>query len=171
MKAGRKRKICAREPNGREVRAESDKGLSPAIIKRMIERAAVGAADPRLGSVVGRLLLQGDLSARQAGAAWQFAEIAERYHQAIVAPYLRGQSFECGVKAADPEESSDAGQAAIERDRRAVRRYERASAVLDGCGAGGALVRSLAFDVPLSGWSALVSVRVALDALASHFAS
>lgn len=170
-KAGRKRKACAREPNGRPSRAESDRAISPALVKRIIERAQAGAADPRLGSVVGRMLLAGDLSARQASAAWRWGEIAAAYAQAIHCPSVRPAVLVREHKGYDPDEISDAGQAMIERDRRAVRLYDRASAVLDACGAGGGIVRALAQDVPPVCHADLMSARVCLDALASSLSA
>ena len=71
--AGRKRKPGQREPNGRLDRKSSEASYSPAAVKRMTDAAVAAAHDPRLGTVLGRLMLQGDINARQAGAIFSSA--------------------------------------------------------------------------------------------------
>lgn len=170
---GRKRKSMAvREPNGRVSRAGAEERLSPVVVKRLVAAAAAGAGDARFGSEVGRLLLAGDLTTRQASAGWRFSEVIADRARAIGADRLeaRSMAFERGVRGAAVDPGSLVGRALDARDRRAVARYERAAAVLVACGALDD-VRRLCEGVGASlvGYERLVRARAGLDALASLF--
>lgn len=170
--AGRKRKAGARTPSGQLSRAGQESALAPTAVKRLLSAAIAKASDPRLGSEVGRLLLADKLTARQAAAAWKFAEVRAQYESAIEAPRVKSPQFERGAKASPPDEQSAAGQAIAAKTRQAVRRYERAHAVLAACGQDAErAVRLLVGDVALVGYEPLTRARDALDALASHFAA
>lgn len=174
--AGRKRKIGAREPNGRLDRKSNEARYSPAAVKRMADASVAAASDPRLGTVLGRLLLAGDITARQAGAGWQWAEIAFEYYSAIGALPLnvRPVSFERGAKGEAPDVDTPAGQARTDRDARLVKRFDRAFIVLQSQGHDAATAcrrlcegRGLAPDT----YEQRVAAIRCLDALASHFAA
>lgn len=175
-RAGRKRKAGPREPNGRPDRKEQERAYSPAAIKRMTDTAVLSAHDARLGTVLGRLLLAGDVNARQAGAGWQWAEIAFEYYQAIGATplHVKSSSLERGAKGEAPDIDTPAGEAMSERDRRAVKRFDRAFAVLQSQGHEAATVcRRLCEGrgiVPDTYEGRVAAIR-ALDALAAHFAA
>lgn len=175
-RAGRKRKLVAREPNGRADRKQQDAGYSPAVIKRMIDSAAAIAHDPKLGTVLGLMLIKGDVNARQAGAGWQWAEIAHEYYAAIGATplHVRPISLERGARGEAPDLNTPAGEAMTERDKRSVKRFERAFLVLQSQGHDAATIcrrlcegRGIAPDTFEQRCQALR----ALDALASHFAA
>ena len=175
-RVGRKRKPGAREPNGRPDRKEQEARYSPAAIKRLSDSAVLAAHDPRLGTVLGRLLLLGDISARQAGAGWQWAEIAADYYSAIGATPLQAKpvSYDRGARGEAPDLESAAGAAMTERDKRAARRFERAFTVLQLEGhAAATACRRLCEGrgiAPDSYEERLQAFR-ALDALAAHFAA
>lgn len=175
-KAGRKRKPGAREPNGRIERKNEEPRYSPAAVKRITESAIALASDPRLGTILGRMLLAGDITTRQAGAGWQWAELAADYYSAIGATplHIRPVSFERGVKGEAPDIDSPAGELICERDKRVVKRFERAFIVLQSQGGEAAAIcrrlcegRGIAPDTHEQRLSAIR----ALDALASHFAA
>jgi hypothetical protein len=175
-KPGRKRKPGAREPNGRPSRAEQERVYSPAAIKRMTDAAVMSAHDARLGTVLGRMLLAGDITPRQAGAGWQWAEIAFEYYQAIGATplHVKAAGFERGAKGEAPDLDTPAGEAMSERDKRTVRRFDRAFVVLQSQGAESATTcrrlcegRGIAPDT----YEQRVAAIRALDALAAHFAA
>lgn len=175
-RAGRKRKPGAREPNGRIDRKAEEANYSPAAVKRLTDSAVASAHDPRLGTVLGRMLLVGDINARQAGAGWQWAEIAFEYYQAIGATplHIRPITLERGAKGEAPDLDTPAGEAMSERDKRAVKRFERAFVVLQSQGHDAATLcrrlcegRGIAPDTYEQRRDAM---RV-LDALACHFAA
>lgn len=175
-RAGRKRKVVAREPNGRPDRKETEQRYSPAAIKRMSDAAVMAAHDPRLGTVLGRLLLLGEISARQAGAGWQWAEIAHEYYAAIGATplHVRPVSLERGAKGEAPGIDTPAGEAITEREKRIVRRFDRAFLILQSQGHDAATAcrrlcegRGIAPDT----YEERLSAFRALDALALHFAA
>lgn len=175
-KAGRKRKAGAREPNGRLDRRADETRYSPAAIKRLTDSAVMAAHDPRLGTVLGRMLLTGDINARQAGAGWQWAEIAFEYYQAIGATplHVRPISLERGARGEAPDLDTPAGEAMSERDKRAVKRFERAFIVLQSQGHDAATLcrrlcegRGIAPDT----FEQRCQVVRTLDALAAHFAA
>lgn len=133
--AGRKRKAGTREPNGRIARKEAETSYAPVAIKRLADNAIAAASDPRLGTEAGRLLLAGKLSAKQAGAAWRWSEIAAEHARAIEAPSLKGATFERAAKSAAPDEGTPAAESLNRSISRAVSRYKRARDVLDARGA------------------------------------
>lgn len=174
--AGRKRKPGAREQNGRPDRKEQEARYSPAAIKRMSDAAVMAAHDPRLGTVLGRLLLLGEISARQAGAGWQWAEIAAEYYSAIgAAPlHIKPVSFDRGARGEAPDIESEAGKLISDRERRAVRRFERAFLILQSQGHDAATsCRRLCegFGIAPDSYEARLSALRGLDALALHFAA
>jgi len=175
-RAGRKRKLVAREPNGRADRKQQETQHSPAAIKRMIDGAISLAHDPRLGTVLGVMLIKGDVNARQAGAGWQWAEIAHDYYSAIGATplHVRPISLERGARGEAPDLETPAGEAMTERDKRAVKRFDRAFLILQSQGHDAATIcrrlcegRGIAPDT----YEQRMSALRALDALASHFAA
>lgn len=175
-RAGRKRKAGDREPNGRIDRKEKETVYSPAAVKRLTESAVALAHDPKFGTVLGVMLLKGDLNARQAGAGWQWAEIAQEYYSAIGATslHVKAISYERGAKGEAPDLDTPAGEAMTERDKRAVKRFERAFTILQSQGATSATLcrrlcegRGIAPDT----YEQRCQAIRALDALACHFAA
>lgn len=81
--AGRPRDQGERYPSGKLKGAAKFRGTSPALVRRMIERAKDGAADPRIASVPGRLHLEGRLSERAYAAALSYAELRGRFHRVM----------------------------------------------------------------------------------------
>lgn len=175
-RAGRKRKPVEREPNGRADRKKQEPRFAPAAVKRLTESSIALASDPRLGTEIGRLLLAGDITSRQAGAGWQWAELAFDYMQAIGATPLQFKpvSLERGAKAQAPDIDSAAGQALTEKDQRIVKRFERAHVILcsQGMIAESACRRLCeGRGQPLNSYEERLKALQCLDALAMHFAA
>ncbi len=63
-----------------------DKGFSPVVVRRIVDLAQRGAADPRLASVVGVLHLTGEVTAVQFSAASHYAKVRGRYDRATGVP-------------------------------------------------------------------------------------
>lgn len=170
--AGRKRKAGDRTPSGQLSRAQQETKFAPAAIKRLAEQAIAKASDPRLGSEIGRLMLAGKLTARQAAAGWRFAEISADYSKALQSPKLKTARLERGQRGQDAEEGTSAGEAISRALVRSVRRAERALAALSAAGKDSErAVDLLAADVALLTYEQLVAARAGLDALASLFAT
>lgn len=172
--AGRKRKTGAREPNGRIERKSEETKFAPAAIKRLADNAIALASDPRLGTEAGRLLLSGKLTARQAGAAWRWSEIAADYARAIEAPTVKTATLERAAKSAAPEEGTAAAESLNKALARAVSRYRRARDLLDARGADVSRQTRLIAEgtgVALLTHEQFLQARDGLDALAALFAT
>lgn len=173
-KAGRKKiQGVERWPCGKPKTEE--KRYSPTAIKRLLDGSISLACDPRLGTEVGRLLLNGDITSRQAGAGWQWSELTADYFSAIGADPLqiKSISYERGAKAQAPEPDSEAGVAISEKETRIVKRWERAHLVLISQG----MIAESATRRICEGkgekardFQEMIRVKQALDALAAHFA-
>lgn len=87
--AKRKTKIVpVREPSGRLARSTEEEinALPPATARRMRDAAARRMADPVWGSQLGRLFLEGKLSASQFEAGKRWGSLVRSWHRAIGAP-------------------------------------------------------------------------------------
>jgi hypothetical protein len=172
---GRKRRVGPREPGGRLVRstAEPDRSYAPAAIKRLTDCAIAGVADAAYGTVLGRLYLEGRLSAAQFAAGQRFDRLTRRYLQAIAAPRRDPRSIGLGdgPRSADSDPDSPAGREQMEDHRTTIAAMGAARAVLAGCGkAAESAVRGLCEvgELP-AGWSGHSALAAGLSALAGHW--
>lgn len=172
---GRKRQAGAREPGGRLARAtaEPDKDYSPAAIKRLADCAINGIADAAYGTLLGRLYLEGRLSAAQFAAGQRFDRLTRHYLRAIAAPRPDPLSIglDDGPRSAELDPDSPAGREQMADHRAIVAAMGEARAVLAGCGKGAeAAVRGLceASELP-AGWSGHNALAAGLSALAEHW--
>jgi hypothetical protein len=172
---GRKRQAGPREAAGRLVRtsAEPDKGYSPAAIKRLADCAIAGVADAAYGTSLGRLYLEGRLSAAQFAAGQRFDRLTRRYLQAIAAPRPDPRSIGLGdgPRSADIDPESQAGREQMADHRATIAAMGEARAVLSGSGKGAeAAVRALceAGELP-AGWSGHSALAAGLSGLAAHW--
>lgn len=78
LKAGERYASGALKPNC--------SGPAPVAIKRAIEAALRGAGDPRWGSTIGRLRLEGVLTDRQLGAAESYGRLRGKFDRAMGMP-------------------------------------------------------------------------------------
>jgi hypothetical protein len=172
---GRKRQAGPREPGGRPARsaAEPDSTYSPSAIKRLTDCAISGIADAAYGTPLGRLYLEGRLSAAQFAAGQRFDRLTRRYLQAIAAPRPdpRSIALDHGPRSADIDPDSAAGREQMADHRAIVTAMGEARAILAGCGkAAEAAVRGLCEvnELP-AGWSGQSALAAGLSALADHW--
>lgn len=121
MAKGRTRKTGERYPSGKLKVAQTRPG---AEIRRIVELAAKGAADPILGSPIGWLRLTGELSDLLVRAAEIYAMQRRAYDAAICSPSRTARSADLGATPRRSRAITDAG------DVRAVRLFERTHAGL-----------------------------------------
>jgi hypothetical protein len=172
---GRKRQAGQREPCGRLARstAEPEESYAPSAIKRLTDCAIRGVADAAYGTPLGRLYLDGRLSAAQFAAGQHFDRLTRFYLQAIAAPRPdpRSNALDYGPRSADIDPESRAGRRQMADHRAIVAAMGEARAVLAGCGkAAEAAVRGLceARELPV-GWSGQSALVAGLSALADHW--
>ena len=84
-KSGPKLKVGDRYASGR-LKPNCPSGPSPVAIKRAVEAALRGAGDPRWGSTIGRLRLEGVIVDRQLGAAESYGKLRGKFDRAMGMP-------------------------------------------------------------------------------------
>jgi hypothetical protein len=86
-RAGRPAQSGERYPSGKLKPADKrEGGPAPALIKRTVEAALRGAADPLYGTSLGVLFLRGEITASQLAAGNAFARLQGRYDRAMGMP-------------------------------------------------------------------------------------
>lgn len=126
-KTGRKRKTGERYPSG-QIRPER----SPALIRRIVEYGDKLGCDPRLGTVMGRMLLAHEITAAEFDAAERYGELVGRVDKLKGYPVKTGPrspGYEAGYGRTsgyglDPSEEE------VERIRRTEAALAAAEAVL-----------------------------------------
>jgi hypothetical protein len=138
-RAGRKRNklLLVREPNGRKSRALDEEQFAPAQVKRLRDEALSGMADPEWGTELGRLFLDGTISAPMYGAGKWWAERASEYLAAIGAPPpdAKAVTLERRSPSEPPDPDSPAGLRAVAEDQEALAAMQEAHACLISAGA------------------------------------
>jgi hypothetical protein len=171
---GRKRQTGIREPAGRLARAAGDPATdyAPAAIKRLTECAIRGVADAAFATPLGRLFLDGQLTATQYAAGRRFDRLIRNHTRALAAPpepKSRGYDYDPRGPQIDPD--SAAGQREVAEHRAIVAAMDEAKAVLASCGkTTEKIVRGLCADGELpAGAAGRVTLSAGLDALADHW--
>jgi hypothetical protein len=172
---GRKRQTGQREPTGRLARSAADPGndYAPAAIKRLTDCAIRGIADSAYGTPLGRLYLEGYLTAAQFAAGRRFDSLLYQYLRAIAAPQPNPRShlLDYGPPSPDIDPDSRLGRDEMANHQAVVAAMREASSVLANCGkAVETAVRDLceARELP-AGWSGRRAVATGLSALAEHW--
>lgn len=174
-KGGRKRKLFAmREPTGRPSRIPADTDIencAPAQVKRLRDAAMRQMCEPEWGTELGRLFLNGRLSAGQYGAGKWFAVLSARCREAIHVPGMpqkTGFVPHAGGHAPDPD--SYEGRRQVERDRAAVSEFMEAHAALLGAGvlAENAVRRTCEDNKTIESHSQLLHLQRGLEWLAEY---
>lgn len=90
---------------------------SPAAIRRVVDAAMQGAADPLLGTPLGWLMLHKALSSRQVSAGVAYAQCRRRYDRALKCPprTARSPAYEAGIGRAFEEEELGHEEEEVER--------------------------------------------------------
>lgn len=159
--------VIARERNGRLQREQS---YAPSEIRRLRDAAMLGLRDPEWGTELGRLYLQGVLTAAMYGAGKRWRDIAAQYRSAIGAFPVRSAALELGrATPADPD--SEAGRAQASRETEAKERFFEAHAalVMADIGAEKAVRRLCEEDVALGSLGELQAARRGLQRLSEYY--
>lgn len=82
---------------------------SPAEIRRIVEQAKKGAADARLGTVIGRLMLESKITRDQMVAAEHYAELCARYDRLKGMPRrsAASPSYQAGLRVSGSGDAED----------------------------------------------------------------
>ena len=173
-KAGRPRKSVPRTPSGQPSRAvgarPEPKGLPPATIRRMIATDAKRVEGAEWGTPIGRMVLEGEITAEQYLAGRQWDRRARLYWPAINAPSPDPQAARMGKsRGAPPDPSSAAGARQAKHDRSAVDAFRDALGQVQILGP--AYVRTVrevceGAGRPTEGYADLMRLRAALTRLA-----
>lgn len=173
---GRKRMAGSRTPSGQLSRKVVDEldGRAPGAVMRFVRDSLRGYADPVYGTPLGRLFLDGKLTAAEFETGKRWDRLIRRYHKAINAPFPDPKSIALdkigASREADPD--SNAGREQATLDRAIVNAFEDASAIVLGQGAEAARdMRALcegAGEYP-RGFQALHNAKSVLSGLAKFW--
>lgn len=173
-KAGRKPINAERYPSGRvkppsirnsaTVRVPREQaGHAPALVRRAVDEALRLAGDPRLGSVIGRLLLDGKINSVQFAAAEAYAKLRGRFDRATEVPRRMAQSPSYGdarSSGKNPEPMSEKAYVAV---------VEQHTALLASVGRWFPMLERVCVDDNYLAEDEARSLKVALDMLAVWF--
>jgi hypothetical protein len=171
---GRPRLPGARHPSGQLVRAARDASYSPSTVKRLVDSAARGVQDRVWGTPLGRLHLEGKLTATEfaAGLRWDRTYAAYRTAIGAPSPFPRPAAAIGEARAIAPDMDGPNGEKLARKARKAIREFEGAHKAL--CMAGlqaEAAARALCEGegkIPMS-HLAYLKARDGLQALARHW--
>ena len=135
-KARKLRLVEVREPNGRISRARDEREYPPGQVKRLRDAAMLGLRDQEWGTEMGRMFLDGTLTAEMYAAGKWWRETAAKYQQAICAPPpdARAVSFQIGRGASPIDPDSEAGKTEARRHSAATVTFLESHAALMGAG-------------------------------------
>lgn len=127
--------VESREPNGRRTRS-NERQFSPTQVRRLRDAAMAGLRDPEWGTHVGRLFLDGTLTAEEYAVAKWWREMAATYLVAICAPapQPKATSMEAGRGSAPVDPDSDRGREEAAQHRQTAELFLKAHAVLVAAG-------------------------------------
>ena len=120
-RAGRKRSAGERAPSGQLSRKLVDEieGRAPSCVMRLVRDSLRGYAEPVYGTPLGRLFLDGKLTAPEFEAGKRWDRLLRRYHKSIAAPLPDPKSIALDIlgptREADPESKAGQEQATIDR--------------------------------------------------------
>jgi hypothetical protein len=129
--------VIVREPNGRLSRSTAEKveACSPAEVRRLRDAAVRGARGEEWGTELGRLFLDGKLSAPLFETGKRWARLAKAVRDVIGAPgYPRVTGFVEKSFGHDADPDSKEGQRIADRDRMLVQEMTEAHGALIGAG-------------------------------------
>ena len=148
--------------------------VAPAELVRLRDAVARGLRDPMWGTELGRLFLEGKLTAEEYEAGRRWGRLVTAYHKAagIRAPYAKAMPIYRVEPSVEPDSESEEGQRRTRRDQDIIVDMQEAHAVL-ASGAGilaERAVRSLceANELPI-GVVGLDSLRHGLRWLGHHW--
>lgn len=159
-----------REPNGRHQRGRGEREYPPTQVKRLRDAAMVGLRDPEWGTELGRLYLEGTITASMYAAGKDWREKAGKYVNSIGVFPIRSPSAEPGRGGSPPDPDSPEGQKQAAREANAMERFFEAHHVLLSAGkmAEGAVRRLCEHNEGPCGMAELIALRNGLSALAER---
>lgn len=128
--------VLIREPSGRPSRSDPGvKQCSPAEVRRLRDAAINDMRQPEWGTQLGRLFLNGKLTADRFEAGKRWALMAADYHKAILArPFPAAIAIERRGHGHPVDPDSDAGREEAADDTAAMLAMQEAHAELLGAG-------------------------------------
>jgi hypothetical protein len=164
-KQGRKRKDGDRYPSGKLKPAEAQPGTPPAKIRRAVDLALAGAADPMLATAVGWLRLHAILTDTQVAGAQAYAKLQGQYDSAIGLPRRSAASpaYGSGFSSGSNREPDDRMIATVKRRYAELRDVVRCS----GPKATGIMERVCIEDAHPTAWE-LTDFISTLNAVVKH---
>ncbi|MCC6889627.1 MAG: hypothetical protein IT536_13920 [Hyphomicrobiales bacterium] len=166
----RKRLVKARTPSGQLSRAAREREFPPAQIKRLRDAALAGLRDPQWGTELGRLYLQGTITASMYAAGKDWREKAARYVKSLNHFPVRSVRLEGRAGGLAPDPDTVEGRRQAKREADAMERFFEAHHVLLSAGklAEHAVRRLCEHDEGPCGMAELMALRNGLAALAQH---
>ncbi|MGM4959833.1 hypothetical protein [Bradyrhizobium sp. 604_D8_N2_3] len=165
--------LAARHPGGRiKTPARDPELLAPAELHRLLDAARCGLRDATWGTMLGRLLLSGKITATEASAGRRWAALVENYATACQAPRPPQSASldKMGGTPVDPDSVAGRKQAKI-HERDTARWLEGRNALKNaGRDAEHAVAQCIQDYVP-TGFAELQALRAGLSALAACFAA
>jgi hypothetical protein len=163
-----KRKIQARTPSGQLSRAGRQREFPPTQVKRLRDAAMSGLRDPEWGTELGRLYLEGTITAEMYAAGKDWREKAAKYVNTLGHFPVRSLLMENRGGSPPPDPDTAEGEKRARREANAMERFFEAHAVLLSSGKmAEATVRRLCeHDEGPCGIVELTALRRGLSALA-----
>jgi hypothetical protein len=165
-----KRKIKARTPSGQLSRAGRQREYPPAQVRRLRDAAMAGLRDPEWGTELGRLYLEGTITAAMYAAGKDWREKAAKYVGSLGHFPVRSILVEGRRGSLPPDPDSVEGQKQARREADAMERFFEAHHVLLSAGKlAEATVRRLCeHNEGPCGMAELIALRNGLSALAER---
>jgi hypothetical protein len=164
------RLLRARTPSGQLSRAGREREFPPAQVKRLRDAAMTGLRDPEWGTELGRLYLEGTITAAMYAAGKEWREKAARYVSTLGHFPVRTLLIEGRGGSMPPDPDTTEGQKRARREAAAMERFFEAHHVLLSAGKmAEATVRRLCeHNEGPCGMAELIALRNGLAALAER---
>lgn len=165
-----KRKIRARTPSGQLSRAGRQRDFPPTQVKRLRDAAMAGLRDPEWGTELGRLYLEGTITASMYAAGKDWREKAAKYVKSLNHFPVRSILIDNRGGSVPPDPDTPEGQKRARREADAMERFFAAHAVLLSAGkmAESTVRRLCEHDEGPCGVVELIALRNGLSALADR---
>ena len=172
--ASKRKTLAAREPNGRiqrEHEHEREQELAPTAIRRLKDAALRRMCDPEWGSELGRLYLEGALTASQYAAGRKWRQGAAEYRGSIGVFPVRSVALQRGIQGHEVDPDSPEGQKQATRERNGAERFFAAHARLALAGglAESVVRRICEEDEAPCGFAEHQALRKGLTSLVDHY--
>jgi hypothetical protein len=162
------RLLKARTPSGQLSRAGREREFPPTQVKRLRDAAMAGLRDPEWGTELGRLYLEGTITATMYAAGKDWREKAAKYVSTLGHFPVRTILVEGRGGSLPPDPDTEEGRKRARREADAMERFFEAHHVLLSAGklAETAVRRLCEHDEGPCGMAELIALRNGLSALA-----